>query len=117
MTGTLVDALPQLEEQLAEAHAEAAAAQERVVALEQIIGGIRRLNGRAQGILLPPREPVAVSATALFALESQNGSEVKAGPRGREAVRIVTAERPGVWALKDLVAEVMRREWADSSKS
>ena len=109
MSATLVGALPQLEEQLAEAKIEARITQERVEALEQVIGGIRRLNGRAGNISLDSdkRPP-------LFAVD--NG-QLEDGPRGREAVRIITRERPGIWPLKDLAAEMVRRGWAKNSKS
>src|SRR5438552_16677251 len=108
MSATLVGALPQLEEQLAEAKIEARITQERVEALEQVIGGIRRLNGRAGNISLDSdkRPP-------LFAVD--NG-QLEDGPRGREAVRIITRERPGIWPLKDLAAEMGRRGWAEDSK-
>jgi len=35
----------------------------------------------------------------------------KDAPRGREAVRIIVRERPGVWTYKDLRAEMQRRGW------
>jgi hypothetical protein len=38
------------------------------------------------------------------------------GPRGREAVRLIVHERPGVWTLRDLRAEVDRRGWLTSNK-
>lgn len=37
-------------------------------------------------------------------------------PRGREAVRSIVSERPGIWTLKDLRAEMERREWFTSRK-
>jgi hypothetical protein len=107
VNATLVDALPQLEEQLTEARVEARAAQERVDALEQVIGGIRRLNGRAEAITLNETNgdaKVFVDAPAVL------------GPRGRAAVLAVVAERPGVWRLKDLAGEVIRRGWSESPK-
>lgn len=107
MTAALLDSLPELEEQLAEAQVEARATQEKVDALEQIIGGIRRLNGRAGTITV-----ATMLRSALF-----EEVEPIAEPRGREAVRIVTAEQPGIWALKELTAEVIRRGWAKNTKS
>jgi hypothetical protein len=38
------------------------------------------------------------------------------GPRGREAVRRIVHERPGVWTLTKLRAEMKRREWFTSNK-
>jgi hypothetical protein len=112
MTASLLDSLPELEEQLAEAQDEARAAQEKVDALEQIVGGIRRLNGHAGAVSVGA---MAISNTARIVLEAK--SEMDEGPRGREAVRIITTERPGIWALKDLTAEVIRRGWAKNTKS
>ncbi len=36
--------------------------------------------------------------------------------RGREAVRLIVRERPGIWALVDLRAEMKRRGWFTSNK-
>jgi hypothetical protein len=38
------------------------------------------------------------------------------GPRGREAIRLIVAERPGIWALVDLREEMKRRGWFASNK-
>lgn len=46
---------------------------------------------------------VAVSRSAVIGL----------GPRGREAVRIIAAEQPGVWKVKDIKDEILRRGWPD----
>ena len=37
-------------------------------------------------------------------------------PRGREAVRLIVRDRPGVWTLRDLRAEMKRRGWFTSNK-
>lgn len=37
-------------------------------------------------------------------------------PQGREAIRRVVHERPGVWTLADLRAELKRRGWFASNK-
>jgi hypothetical protein len=39
------------------------------------------------------------------------------GPRGREGVRLIVGERPGVWTLADLRAEMKRRGWYTSDKA
>jgi hypothetical protein len=39
-----------------------------------------------------------------------------ASPRGREAVRLIVHERPGIWTLRDLRAEMKRRGWFTSNK-
>lgn len=37
-----------------------------------------------------------------------------ATPKGREAVRIIVARRPGIWTLQDLRAEMEREGWFTS---
>ena len=37
-------------------------------------------------------------------------------PRGREAIRRIVRERPGVWTLAELRAEMKRRGWFTSNK-
>ena len=37
-------------------------------------------------------------------------------PRGREAVRLIVAERPGIWTLAQIRAEMKRRTWFTSNK-
>jgi hypothetical protein len=37
-------------------------------------------------------------------------------PRGREAVRMIVHERPGLWTLSDLRAEMKRNGWFTSNK-
>lgn len=38
-------------------------------------------------------------------------------PRGREAVRRIVAERPGIWTLADLREEMKQRGWYVSAKA
>ena len=48
-----------------------------------------------------------------------NGHATRAkpdGPRGREAVRLIVKERPGLWTLKELRAEMEQRGWFTSPK-
>jgi hypothetical protein len=37
-------------------------------------------------------------------------------PRGREAIRLIVREKPGVWTLANLRAELKRRGWFTSNK-
>ena len=37
-------------------------------------------------------------------------------PRGREAIRLIVRERPGLWTLAKLRAEMKRRGWLTSNK-
>jgi hypothetical protein len=46
-----------------------------------------------------------------------NGHSVEPkAPRGRKAIRQVVADRPGLWTLEQIVAELQRREWFTSRK-
>ena len=38
------------------------------------------------------------------------------GPRGRAAVRLIVKDRPGLWTLKDLRAEMEQNGWFTSTK-
>src|SRR5215217_6923144 len=74
--------------------------EERVSAL---LAPMMNGNGNGNGHV-PDTDAVTESAVAV---ES---------PRGREAVRIIVNERPGLWTLTDLRAEMKRREWFTSNK-
>jgi hypothetical protein len=37
-------------------------------------------------------------------------------PRGRKAVRLIVSERPGIWTLKQIRAEMEARDWFTSRK-
>jgi hypothetical protein len=45
-----------------------------------------------------------------------NGNSKENVPRGREAVRQIVAERPGIWTMAELRAEMKHREWFTSNK-
>jgi hypothetical protein len=47
--------------------------------------------------------------------EETNGHGAEDAPRGREAVRIIVRERPGIWAMQDLRAEMEARGWFTSA--
>jgi hypothetical protein len=42
--------------------------------------------------------------------------ETEKVPRGREAVRQIVRDRPGIWTLAELRAEMKQREWFASNK-
>jgi hypothetical protein len=52
----------------------------------------------------------------LFGADPQPGPVKNNSPRGREAVRLIVGERPGIWTLTDLRAEMKRRDWFTSNK-
>lgn len=94
---------------LAEAEIEAQEVTGRVEALRMITEGLRRLNGHAAE-LFPQARPVRD-------VPMGGGSEsLGAHPVGREAVRQIVSERPGIWRLRDIVAEATSRGWATDRK-
>lgn len=109
---TLIESLPELGRQLADAERQAAEATRTAEALRKIIDGVQALNGHAGDVRLSP----PVIAAMAQAIPPEDVNEMIDGPRGREAVRLITAERPGVWALSDLRAEMKRRGWFTSNK-
>ena len=75
--------------------------EERVaVLLAPMLGHNGNGNGNGHAIQEPKAAPPPVENT----------------PRGREAVRLIVQERPGVWTLAKLRAEMKRRGWFTSNK-
>lgn len=73
-------------------------------ALRQIIEGVRTLNGDASR-LFDYKPPAAVVG--------RNRYSTVHGPRGRDAVRRIVTERPGVWKVKEMKDEILSRGWPD----
>ena len=48
---------------------------------------------------------------------SHTGPEKKTEPRGREAIRLIVAERPGIWTMPQLVWQMEERGWFKSRKA
>lgn len=105
----LLESLPALQAQLEEAENEARDARVRADALRSIIEGIHALNGQAARVRL--------TVTAVSAHEPPTADAEATHPVGREAVRAIVADRPGIWTLSDLVDEHKRREWFTTRKS
>jgi hypothetical protein len=80
-------------------------AERRAAALRKIVEGVRALNGHASDV------GVTVAEEATVRVGSRD-----AKPRGRGAVRLIVAERPGVWSLAELREEMKRRGWFTSPK-
>ena len=99
--------LREAEAKLAEAEREAGEVAARVEALRLITEGLRRLNGHAAELF---------PSTGLFGEPTIAGSASKAHPVGREAVRRIVKERPGLWSLRDIVTEAVNRGWATDRK-
>jgi hypothetical protein len=82
MTTELFARLPEWE-------AEAESFERKARALRQIIEGVKALNGDAAALLGP-------------APSANGAAETAVGPRGLAAVRLIVADRPGTWKLRDL---------------
>jgi hypothetical protein len=97
----LLRRLPALESQLEDAEREAQDAQRRADALRKIIEGVRALNGEAGQMTLHAPLPV----------------DAEDGPRGRQAIRLIVTERPGIWTIPELSEEMRRRGWFSTRKA
>ena len=73
-----------------------------IEALTMIVEGFRRLNGHATELF---------PETRLRAVPEPDDH-----PVGRAAVREVVGERLGMWPLREVVDEVLRRGWASDRK-
>jgi hypothetical protein len=69
---------------------------EGLAELVALVGSDEATNGNGNGHKAKPADPTA--------------------PRGREAVRIIVRDRPGIWTLAQLRAEMERRGWFTSAK-
>jgi hypothetical protein len=101
MTATI--SLGEAEARLAERKRAAAELANEIEALSMITEGLRRLNGHAAELFPETRTAAAVAA--------------ETHPVGRAAVREVVMGRPGLWALREVVDEVLGRGWASERKS
>jgi hypothetical protein len=62
---------------------------------------------------------ILLGAGANGAKDTTNGNGQKPDekvPRGREAIRLIVSERPGIWTLKQIRAELEQRGWFTSRK-
>src|SRR6266852_4877203 len=48
---------------------------------------------------------------------SGNGQADEDPPRGREAIRRIVSDRPGIWTLAELRAEMLQRGWFTTPKA
>jgi hypothetical protein len=93
----------------------AEAAEQQAVRLRKMVDLARDLGeqGLAELVALIAAEPSVVDGGANG--NSHSPKRRVDGPRGREAVRIIVRERPGVWTLKELRAEMETRGWFTSA--
>jgi hypothetical protein len=86
MVTDLTARLPELE-------AEAEALERKATALRQVVEGIKALNGDATALLL------GITPDPNGGVRSQPSGT---GLSGRDAIRRIVAERPGIWKVADL---------------
>lgn len=110
-----MEALPELEAELQVAEGQEREARERAEALRGIIENVKKLNGHAGAIRLVTTAPEQPAPP--FARAEAETAEKPAHPVGRTAVRAIVSERPGIWTLADLVAELERRGWLTNRKA
>jgi hypothetical protein len=96
-----------LVERVPEWEREAETYEQKARALRQMIDAVRVLNGDAARLFAVP-VAVAESGTRT------NQYAPDEGPRGRDAVRRIVSERPGIWRVADIKSEVRRRGWPSS---
>src|SRR5690348_6224528 len=94
--------------------------EEQAAALERDASALRKLSEAAQE--LGEERVRALLAPVLNGNGDSNGHvaeppEEENGPRGREAVRRIVRERPGIWSLQEIRAEMQRRGWFTSGKA
>jgi hypothetical protein len=99
--------LQQIEEAMTRAAEERDEAERRRVALQKIADGLRDLNGHAADAL-------ASDSQLAFTLPVE---KLPKQPRGREAIRLIVRERPGIWTLAQLREELKRQGWFTSNKA
>jgi len=89
---------------------EAEVFEQKAHALRQMIEAVLVLNGDANRLFAVD---VAVGGSRL----GVNQYPTNQGPRGREAVRQITAERPGEWLVKDIKQVNRHRRWPSNDAS
>jgi hypothetical protein len=100
-----------------------ASLEEQAVALERDATALRKLSEAARELgeervraLLAPMLNGNGNGNGHVAALSVVPEPAEDPPRGREAIRLIVRERPGLWALVDLRAEMKRRGWFTSDK-
>lgn len=97
MATTQIEMLPVFETQLEEKLKE-------VRALQQVVEGLRILNGHAPRIRVSGGEQTAIPGVAA-------AKAAAAPPRGIHAVLAITGEKPGTWTRARILREFKRRRW------
>ncbi len=95
---------------------QAEALERDAAAVRKLVDAARDLGGERVATLLAPMltrngDGNVASASAVANDATENI------PRGREAIRLIVRERPGLWTLAKLRAEMKRRGWFTSNKS
>jgi hypothetical protein len=91
---------------LTELRREAEEADRRAARLKRMVEFAEELGEEGLNELLE-----FVSSSGSQSQTNGNGHAKRSDPRGREALRLIVRERPGVWTLTELREEMQRRGW------
>src|SRR5687768_342005 len=94
---------------------EAEALEREAAAMRKLVEAARDLGEERVAALLVARNGNGNGHTAATA-PGATAAPPEDEPRGREAVRRIVREQPGVWTLADLRAEMKLRSWFTSNK-
>jgi hypothetical protein len=110
----LVGLIPEWEKEAESFETRAAGMLAKAGALRQMVESVRVLNGDASRLFQLAIEP---SPAALPTLPRKRRFDPKDGPRGRDAVRRIVGERPGVWKVRDIKTINAERGWPSKPSS
>lgn len=118
-----IDLIPLIPQWLREADAfeeQALILSGKARALRQMVESVQILNGDAGRLLsfVPAPEVTKVETTGdaassapAFEVKRTNRFDPSDGPRGRDAVRLIVRERPGLWSLREIRKASALRGW------
>ena len=104
----LVSLIPEWEREAQDFEARAEGMLAKAAALRQMVESVRVLNGDASRLFQLAIEP---SPAPFPVLPRTTRFDPKDGPRGRDAVRLIVGERPGVWKARDIKRINAERGW------
>jgi hypothetical protein len=92
-------------------------AERQAAALRKIAEGARELGPNGLTFLLTLAKEELNATDGGFGVVPKPAPSALTEPRGREAIRLIVASRPGLWSLADLRAELKCRSWFTSNKA
>jgi hypothetical protein len=107
----LVSLIPEWEREAESFESRAAELLAKAAALRQMVESVRVLNGDASRLFQFALDPAQTDVDVVPVLPRTSRFDPKDGPRGRDAVRRIVAERPGVWKVRDIKRISASRGW------